>query len=244
MEGGGSSWSSPLTQGTMAVIHDASTGPDTGDAATTTFSHTCTGSNRVLYVALGLDGISADAAAACTYNGVSMTRIVNIGLLTSEGQYLAVFELVAPATGSNDVVLSWNVTRNFVAGAVSFTGVNQVVPSSTPLTFSVEGDPDNTNSLLVSSNPNEIVVDAISINNNEDADVTIGAGQTLNFEGTQAGAAGTYAASSREIGAATNTMSWTWTDVPDPDDRVSHAAWAVKAEVPPGLPAGALMGID
>ena len=95
----------------MAIAQDA-----TSDAALTTSpvtgSHTCTGSDRVLFV--GAKG-AAGYATSATYNGSSMTRINDVQ--SGVGEYnLSLFYIIAPSTGSNTVSVS------VASGSVGFTG--------------------------------------------------------------------------------------------------------------------------
>lgn len=111
----------------MAIAFDASsTGEQVPGTSPITFSHTCTGSNLVLLV--GVETITT--CSGVTYNGVAMTQLVttNVGGVVN---YL--FGLVAPATGANNVVVSFTGGSTYCrAVAASYTGVSQTgLPDAT-----------------------------------------------------------------------------------------------------------------
>lgn len=119
----------------MAIARDSVTsGTAASGNPTLTFSHTCNGSNRILFVgaAGGNTGVAIDDITGATYAGVSMTLISKTFVLADRYRYL--FYLVAPATGANNVVIS-SSTSGFIAGnSLSYTGANQ---SGQPDSFAV-----------------------------------------------------------------------------------------------------------
>lgn len=121
----------------MAVTFDA-LGPSSAGATQTgstvpfTWSHTCSGTNRLLVVGIVIGCVSdAGMSATATYNSVSMTSITTRHTNDSTAGYAQMFYLIAPSTGANTV--SINVTggtglEGFSCGSVSFTGVDQTTP--------------------------------------------------------------------------------------------------------------------
>lgn len=103
----------------MAIARDAS-GQIALGASPRAQNHTCTGSDRILFV--GTKGASGYSTGT-TYNGVSMTRIADVQ--SGVGEYhLSLFYLIAPSTGTNSVsttVASGNI--GFTSS--SYTGANQ-----------------------------------------------------------------------------------------------------------------------
>ena len=84
-----------------------------------------TGSNRGLLVVITM--ASSVNFSSCNYGGVAMSLIQN-SLFSSEGQRQAAYYLADPATGSNNIVVTFsgsqfNTTSIF---AVSFTGADGV----------------------------------------------------------------------------------------------------------------------
>lgn len=82
-----------------------------------TWSHTCSGANRVLVVNI----FSADRhPTGVTYNGDSLTQIeaqANFG-------YQSTWILVAPDTGANNIVVSFSSSSYCTAQAISLNGAN------------------------------------------------------------------------------------------------------------------------
>jgi len=83
------------------------------------FSHTCTGTNRLLIVAV--NNPNQDITGV-TYNGVAMTQ----QLAPTGAGNLAVYSLLNPATGSNTVAATgMGGSTSVMVIAVSYTGVKQ-----------------------------------------------------------------------------------------------------------------------
>ncbi len=95
-----------------------------GTSTTVTISHTCTGSNLCLTV-----GVSTDNAAptGVTYNSVAMTKIADQDASAGNA---SLWQLVGPATGANDIVVTVASSDEIVAGGQSFTNVHQTLPIS------------------------------------------------------------------------------------------------------------------
>ena len=86
-----------------------------------TWSHTCTGDDRILIVS-GMTGTGSDEVTGITYNGVSMTKITSIQ--GGNTRYISSWYLIAPATGSNTISASFS--GSYFAGiATSYTGAKQ-----------------------------------------------------------------------------------------------------------------------
>lgn len=194
----------------MAIAFDAATtdGTASGTPQTArTFAHTCTGSNRLLVVAVcnDEDG-SAVTVSSVTYNGVGLTERITVA--RSNAQRASLWYLTAPATGANNVVVTISASQEFVAAAVSFTGVHQTTPLGTAA--SANGT-SGTATVDISSATDELVLDAVSVNQIGATTYTIGAGQTQRWAKIAIGTANPLvdARGSTEVGASTTTMSWT-----------------------------------
>lgn len=112
----------------MAIAFDAASEGNTGSGSSLTVSHTCTGSDRILWVAGFTTG--NDTVTGVTYNSVAMTQAVKFTTSSSQTAYL--YYLVAPATGANNIVLSDSGTNNLTIVGMSFTGASQTgVPDAT-----------------------------------------------------------------------------------------------------------------
>jgi len=119
-----------------AIALDATAGANndfTSQASPRTLSHTCTGSNLLLWVGGGINNTASDVVSGITYNSVSMTRSTN-GFTANSTQASAIYDyyLAGPATGANDIVMSWDGTnRGGSLASVSYTGCSQTgIPDS------------------------------------------------------------------------------------------------------------------
>lgn len=108
-----------------------------------TWSHTCTGSDRILFVAVFGDLLTSDATGAkitgATYNGVAMTLLDKVTPPASGERWLYLYYLINPDTGANNVVVSASSSIVIAGNSASYTGVNQ------------SGQPDATNKGTASS---------------------------------------------------------------------------------------------
>jgi len=105
----------------MAIAFDASS-TDTGWTSPRTFSHTCTGSNLILFIATNVNTASA-VTITVTYNWVSATQVNS--QVVSWWWTVFLHYLVAPATWANNIVVtrtSW--AWNIIASATSYTWVS------------------------------------------------------------------------------------------------------------------------
>lgn len=184
----------------MAIAYDTATTSTGSSVNSLSFSHTCTGSDLLLLVAVTMRRINSATVDDVTYNGVSMTLVTTA---TSGSRYAELWRLAGPATGSNTVAVSLSTTEQEVsAGVMSFTGVDQTTPVGTAATATGSG---TTPSVAVSSTTGELVVDALAIENA--GTLSVGAGQTSRYNTFGAGGWNKHAGST-EPGAVSTTMSW------------------------------------
>lgn len=107
----------------MAIAFDAASKQTQVSASTVTISHTCTGSNRLLLVGFITNNVT-DLVTGVTYSGTSMTQLTTQAT-ASAGFISYVFGLLAPATGANNIVISFSVASLCYATNASYTGVDQ-----------------------------------------------------------------------------------------------------------------------
>lgn len=193
----------------QAVTFDAAS--DSTDQTSTTgftWNHTVgSGTDRILIVGVSSkDTTDADrVVSGVTFNGVAMTNIRtddNTGdNVTSDAWYM-----VAPPVGTYAVAVSFAGTvSNAIAGAVSFTGVDQ----SNPIDAQTGGSTSNSSTVstsIVTTTASTIVMDVFS--NSNDSSITPDASQTQRwmdgFPATFGGGASTEAAAS----AGSVAMDW------------------------------------
>lgn len=104
----------------MSIALDATSSGQGIDVSSFSFSHTCSGSNRILIVALRM-GHGYDRISSVTYNGVSLSKLGSV----SGGSFLQgyMYYLMNPDTGSHTVSVTSNQVCKGWATAVSYTGV-------------------------------------------------------------------------------------------------------------------------
>ena len=168
---------------------------------------TTAGSDRVGVVCVGLYNNTADVTGI-TWGGVAMTERADHVSTAQFGLRVWLWTIVAPATASSDIEITSTGAINGYAAASSYTGVDQTTPVSATATAAISAtgaaSPATVN---IASAADEMVVDCTSMF--DDDGPTVGAGQTQIYNG------GTFSseigvASSREAGAGTVTMSWTY----------------------------------
>jgi len=109
----------------LTVAFDAAT-----SSTTTSFSHTCTGSNRLLILFIKTKDLSGGISA--TYNSVSFSASGNTADI--QGTDLSLYRvylmsLVAPASGTNTVAVTGTGLVSFITA--SFTDVHQTTALGT-----------------------------------------------------------------------------------------------------------------
>ena len=191
----------------MALASDAKSSSSATLVSTLTWSHTCTGADLILVVGVETLRYSAtyplQAVTGITYNGVALTKIDS----QEAGVYCRaeLWYLMAPTTGAHNIIVTLaGVTGNIIGGATSWTGADQSMPLGTAAKATGTTSPITVN---VVSATGEIVVDSASASNSSAITLTVGAGQTQEWNLTPADyrvGAGSY-----EDGAALVTMSWT-----------------------------------
>lgn len=139
----------------MAIARDASTtNNSTGWSvgSSSTFAHTCTGSDRLLLVYTFNNGNGGDPTGI-TYNGTSMTKLNN-QLTDASAFNLTLWGLLAPSTGSNNVVVTWSSGTGINnCTAFSYTGVLQSgLPDSTNTGSSSSSASISVSTTVVASN--------------------------------------------------------------------------------------------
>jgi hypothetical protein len=178
----------------------------TADTTSTTFAWNNSASANYLVVGVSSwDATAGDAVVSgVTYNGVSMT---SLGSRQDAGnEAVSLWGLANPAAGSNNVIVTMaGSCSEFIAGAVGFAGVNTGAPSGTFAGADYGGTNSGTATVNVTSETDALVIGVLYVNNNP----TEGAGQTPQWENFAYGA--TYGAASTEAGAASVTVSYTFT---------------------------------
>ncbi|MGD2178246.1 MAG: M6 family metalloprotease domain-containing protein [Anaerolineae bacterium] len=194
------------------IAFDAASSAHTDpDASTLSWSHTTSGSDRIMLV--GVTTRNNVHVVSLTYGGVGLTRIRRDAKDPDVGTELWV--LIAPPEGTDAVELSAETATTIEAGATTWTGVGQTPETALGSNAGATGL-GTTASVDVSSSGDQVVVDVVGTQH-KDATVTPEEGQTERWN--EIGTAGVGAASS-EPGASTVTMSW---------GLAKEESWAISA---------------
>lgn len=205
-----------------AVAFDAASEGNGGGASNLTVSHTISGSNRVLYACLaGYDADYAVGDVTATYDSVSMD-VFFTDTATNANRPTRVFRLVAPNTGTHNIVYSWpSGTRYFTVSNGSFTGVDQADPDDAQSATDGSGGNDQT-SQAISSATDDMVMDCL-VGNTGMTGLVVNQGNTL--IASEIGAGLNAIGTSYEAGAASVTIGWDWTEYTD----FVHFGWNINA---------------
>ena len=107
----------------MAIAFDAVTTSAVWSSVTSiTFSHTCTWSNRILFVATANNGWVN--ITWVTYNWVAMTQI-STSISNGAPSKMYLWYLIAPATWANNVVVTASASCSMIAEVSSYTWAKQ-----------------------------------------------------------------------------------------------------------------------
>jgi hypothetical protein len=133
----GAAWHPNTTGGASPVSIDAIGPSSTGVVATGTtlsWSHSCSGTNRYLVVAVAVSGGQTTWTTTATCSGNAMT---SLGRQQSDNQndgYIEMFGIIPPVGSCAIVVTSSNsVTYGMIGGSISATGVDQTSSVRTTL---------------------------------------------------------------------------------------------------------------
>ena len=199
--------------GSGSVTVDASSSGTATAGATgiTISSYTVAGSERLMLVGVSIMNAAEDgdppgpgeAVSSITWNGTNLTIVGSRITTDTDDGRIEIWKLLAPATGTGNVVVTFNraITQEAVAGVVTFTGVDQ----STSLgTFASNAGDDTTGATLsVPSASGETVFGVICA---EYESLTASSGQTEHWNAyfsSTAAAGGTKVATSSSV-----AMSW------------------------------------
>ena len=110
----------------MAIAFDAATTrARVGSGSNSfTYSHTCSGSDRILFVGVTVVNPSGNTATGVTYNGAAMTKIATAA--AQSNVLITLWCLVNPASGSNTISVSTasNIGAYADSLATSYSGAS------------------------------------------------------------------------------------------------------------------------
>ena len=195
----------------LNVAVDATSTGLTADQATVTVQHTTSGVDRLMLVAVTTDP-HGESVSDISYNGDNLT-LVGATEDPANHSRAEIWALVAPATGTGDVVVNLTGTghKGVSVGVMTFTGVDQTTPY---YGYTGATGTSTTAVATLSSAIDDLVFSVVHSHNGTSADP--GPNQTEHWDevADQSNSSGTTSA-----GASTVTTSWT----------VDNEDWTVAA---------------
>lgn len=115
----------PLAKMQNTIAFDAYSKGRNSPVSSLTVAHTMSSSsNRILLVFI-IGDTTSDLITGVTYNSVAMTRLVTVA---PGSRYFYLYYLIAPSTGTHDIVVSASSSILISVMAASYTGVHQTNP--------------------------------------------------------------------------------------------------------------------
>lgn len=110
----------------MAIAFDSSSS-GIGGSASITVSHTCSGSDRVLFVVWRTTGDATPNVSSASYAGEAMTLVDVQGANNDLNNAVYLYYILNPATGTNDISVTMQSTATIGSlAAASYTGVGSI----------------------------------------------------------------------------------------------------------------------
>ena len=131
----------------------------TTSGASLVLSHTTSGSNRLMLVGVSINNDNFETVSSITYGGNPLS-FVGEETQTDDAR-VEIWQLLNPPVGTHDVVIAFSadLKRNAVAGAITFTDVDQTNPLGT---FAGNNATSNSASVTVPSATNALVLAVFS----------------------------------------------------------------------------------
>ncbi len=196
--------------------------------STLTVSHTTTGTDRLMVVGVTIRNDDDEFVTSATYDGVNLTLVGTVQ--RNQDARVEIWRLVAPPTGTHDVVITFNkdLKKAAIAGVITFIGVDQANPIGG--FASANGDSKDA-SVNISSASDQLVMGVISAKN--PATLTQGPDQ-IEWWDLQAKSEEPHSAGSTQPGAPSVTTSWTL----GKSEKWALAAVTIRESANPPPPTG------
>lgn len=133
----------------MAIAFDATSVGTQVNSNTKSWSHTCTGSDLILFVSCMSN--TSDDITSVTYNSVSMSLVGKVQYPGS-GRWTYLYVLVNPATGINTITMTASGVSFLQGTATSYTGAAQTGQPDSSNTASGTSTNITASTTVVSSN--------------------------------------------------------------------------------------------
>ena len=173
-------------------------------AATVSWSHTVSGSSRLLLVGVVTE---LSKTVTATWKGTeAFAHVTSSPQGISGSRYAYLLYLKNPTTGAGTIQVNLNSSDNLKAGAVSLKEVHQTTTFGTTVFVNTSGTTVSTGA--IASENTGMIVDVVAAASNTGVS-TPGGGQT-SFWDTIGGTSNPSGSGSYKIGQTSTTMSWSW----------------------------------
>lgn len=152
----------------MALAFDATSSGNNGagSAGPVTWSHTVTGSQPILLVAVDIDrSVGDQTVTGITYNSVALSKVDPTKYAQNAGggttSRIELWYLINPSTGANTISVSLSGSTKMVGIGISYTGVSQTTPLgtiATPVTYGTGGTSSSFSISETTSNSNSWLI--------------------------------------------------------------------------------------
>lgn len=210
----------------MAVAFNAVSSAVTfSNATSASWTHTASGSDRVVYVCVAFFGFpSAQTISSVTYDGTDITASAFGSVNVDYGGYplyVIWYELRNPPTTSNAaVVVTFSGAVYGVTGSVSLTGANQTTAHGTPVTNTGSLTATDPTATVTGTTSGNLVLGGVHVNSGGH---TVTADLTNAWLGQERTGTGSWGGVERTDGGGDKTTSWTITS------GLGTNTWAVSS---------------
>lgn len=167
----------PASPFLFAIAVDAATQGNFSTGSPKTWSHTCTGSDLLLFISTAINN-ATDTVTASTYNSIANTNAGVVATYSTGGGKSQIWYKLGPSTGSNTVSCTFS-GGYFVGNTCSYSGVDST------------GQPDGSGTATTNSNTTLSTSFTVTASNcwimgsvaNNGGATSAGAGTTLRQQG-------------------------------------------------------------
>lgn len=132
---------SQYTFSTVTIAFDSTAYAQVAAATSLTYAHTCTGSNRILWIQACNTNSATFTITGITYAGVAMTKAGTEQKAGASNTWSSLWYLVAPTIGTNNIVVTSSGSTDLLALSSSYTGARQSGVPDAYTSSSGSGDP-------------------------------------------------------------------------------------------------------
>lgn len=117
----------------MAITIDSINAGSNQTGSALSFSHTCSGTQRILFMSIINIAANTDDLTSVTYAGIPMT-LIGQALEPVNLRWTYLYYVIAPATGANNITVNSVSSTQKVMNAISYNGARQLtVPDASTI---------------------------------------------------------------------------------------------------------------